>query len=63
MNKESRFWQAIKSAASAMFGVQNSNNHRKDFESETPFPFILAGVILVISLLFIVAAVVKAVVP
>ena len=46
-----------------MFGVQNSKNHREDFESETPFPFMLAGVILVISLLFIVAAVVKAVVP
>ena len=63
MSNESSFWQAMKSAASALFGVQNSKQHQEDFDNETPFPFILAGVILVISFLFIVAAIVKAVVP
>ena len=53
----------MKSAAAALFGVQNAKNHQQDFENETPFPFILAGVILVISFLFIVAAIVKAVLP
>jgi hypothetical protein len=53
---------AFKSAAAALFGVQSSNNHKSDFESETPFPFILAGVILVIGFILIVAVIVSAVV-
>lgn len=63
MSKNTSLWQAMKSAAAAFFGVQNAKNHQQDFESETPFPFILAGVILVISFLLIIAVIVKAVVP
>lgn len=49
---------AFKSAAAALFGVQNSDSHKSDFESETPFPFILAGVILVIGFIIILVTVV-----
>lgn len=62
MTKSARFINAFKSAISALFGVQSSNNHKSDFESETPFPFILAGVILVIGFILIIAAIVSAVV-
>lgn len=60
MSRQS-FFQAFKSAIAAFFGVQSSNQHEQDFESETPFPFILAGVILVISFIFILVAVVSVV--
>lgn len=50
---------AFKSAASALFGVQNSKKHEEDFESETPFPFILAGVILVIGFVLVLVTIVK----
>ena len=63
MGKSSNFWQAFKSACSALFGVQSSQNHQRDFESHTPFPFILAGVILVIGFLLLVAVVVNSVIP
>ncbi|NVK25169.1 MAG: DUF2970 domain-containing protein [Gammaproteobacteria bacterium] len=63
MTKNKSLWQAMKSAGAALFGVQNSKQHQEDFENETPFPFILAGVILVISFLLIVAAIVRAVLP
>ncbi|GAA0301493.1 DUF2970 domain-containing protein [Psychrosphaera haliotis] len=51
--------QAFKSAAAAFFGVQKSESHEKDFESETPFPFILAGVILAIGLVLLLVTIVN----
>lgn len=63
MSKKTSFKTAFKSALSALFGVQNSSKHKEDFESETPFPYILAGVILVIGLVLMLVAVVSAVVP
>jgi len=63
MSKLTTFINAFKSASAALFGVQNANNHKSDFESETPFPFILAGVILVIGFILIIAAIVSAVLP
>ncbi|MBU2919259.1 MAG: hypothetical protein ACJAZB_000124 [Psychrosphaera sp.] len=63
MSKINVFINAFKSAFSALLGVQNSNNHKQDFESETPFPFILAGVILVIGFILILVAIVSAVLP
>lgn len=53
------FFQAFKSAIAAFFGVQSSEQHKQDFESQTPFPFILAGVILVISFIFILVAIIS----
>jgi hypothetical protein len=51
--------QAIKSAFSAMLGIQSSGQHKEDFESETPFPFILAGVILVVGFVLLLVSVVE----
>jgi len=61
MSRSKSFYQALKSALSAFFGVQTSTKHQQDFESETPFPFILAGIILIISFIFILVAVVNVV--
>lgn len=51
--------QAFKSALAALFGVQNSNQHQQDFEAETPFPFILAGVILVVGFVLLLISIVQ----
>lgn len=59
MNGEASFFQALKSAMAAFFGVQTSSQHEQDFESETPFPFILAGVILVVTFILILVGIVN----
>jgi len=53
------FLRALGSALAALFGVQKSNVHQQDFESETPFPFLLAGVILVIGFILVLVTIVK----
>lgn len=63
MTKKPSFKTAFKSALSAFLGVQNSKSHQQDFDSETPFPFILAGVILVIGFILLLIAIVSAVLP
>jgi len=63
MAKKISFWRAIKSAAAAAFGVQNDKTRQQDFNSDTPFPFILAGVILVIGFILLVATIVNVVIP
>lgn len=61
--KPNSFFEALKSAGAALFGVQNSNKHKQDFQSSTPFPFILAGVILVIGFILVLVAIVDVVLP
>lgn len=45
--KESRpgFWQVVVSVLAAAFGVNSRRNQERDFESSTPLPFIIGGVI------------------
>lgn len=61
MSRATSFFQALKSAMAAFFGVQTSTQHEQDFQSETPFPFILAGVILVVSFVLVLVAIVNVV--
>ena len=63
MSSKVSFKQALKSAAAALFGVQNDKTRQQDFDTSTPFPFILAGVILVIGFLLLVASIVNLVIP
>lgn len=63
MVKSNNFIEALKSAGAALFGVQNSDKHKQDFQSDTPFPFILAGVILVIGFILVLVAIVDVVLP
>ncbi|MCL1147513.1 DUF2970 domain-containing protein [Shewanella sp. 10N.261.52.F9] len=53
-----RFWQIFLSTIAAFFGVQTEKNRQRDFQTKSPIPFIVMGLILafifVASLLFIV---------
>ncbi|WP_076412413.1 DUF2970 domain-containing protein [Shewanella sp. UCD-KL12] len=53
-----KFWQLFLTTAAAFFGVQSEQNRQRDFQSSSPLPFILMGillaVILIITLIFIV---------
>ena len=58
MTKKATLLSALGSAMSALMGVQKSDKHKQDFENSTPFPFILAGVILVIGFILVLVTVV-----
>ncbi|MCZ4339498.1 DUF2970 domain-containing protein [Shewanella colwelliana] len=53
-----RFSQLLLSTLAAFFGVQTEQNRSRDFQSQSPIPFILMGIllafILVIGLIVIV---------
>ncbi|MGS0681742.1 DUF2970 domain-containing protein [Shewanella sp. 125m-7] len=53
-----RFWQIFSSTIAAFFGVQTEQNRVRDFQTSSPIPFIIMGIILAImfvsALLFIV---------
>ncbi len=53
-----RFWQIFSSTIAAFFGVQTEKNRQRDFQTTSPIPFIVMGLILafifVAGLLFIV---------
>ncbi|QYJ87894.1 DUF2970 domain-containing protein [Shewanella mesophila] len=50
--------QLLLTTIAAFFGVQTERNRQRDFQSQSPLPFIIMGIvmaiILVISLIFIV---------
>ncbi|MCS6193402.1 DUF2970 domain-containing protein [Shewanella baltica] len=57
----SRIWQVFQSTVAAFFGVQTDDNRKKDFQTSSPLPYIVMGivlaVILVASLMFLVGQV------
>lgn len=61
MAQINKLLRAFKSVFAAFLGVQNSKNHEQDFESENPFPFIFAGIVLAIGFILLVVGVVNAV--
>ncbi|MDD8060967.1 MULTISPECIES: DUF2970 domain-containing protein [Shewanella] len=44
------FWRVFSSTVAAFFGVQTEQNRQKDFQSQSPLPFIIMGIILAIGL-------------
>ncbi|MCT8988605.1 DUF2970 domain-containing protein [Shewanella phaeophyticola] len=44
------FWRILSSTIAAFFGVQTEQNRQKDFQSQSPLPFIIMGIILAIGL-------------
>ena len=40
------FWQVLASTAAAFFGVQTDENRRRDFQTSSPLPFIVMGIVL-----------------
>jgi len=43
-------WRVFKSTVAAFFGVQTEHNREKDFQTQSPLPFIIMGIILAIAL-------------
>lgn len=43
--KGTGFFNVVKSAASAAFGIQSQANRQRDFESGKPIHFIIAGIV------------------
>lgn len=45
-------WQVIKAVLAALIGVQSDKNRVKDFQSTSPLPFIVIGIITVLFFIF-----------
>lgn len=54
-------WQVFYSTLAAFFGVQSNENRQRDFQSHSPLPYIIMGImlaiILVVSLILLVSQV------
>lgn len=48
-------WKVFKAVFSAFIGVQSDKNRLEDFQSNSPIPFILVGILMV--LIFIISLV------
>ena len=59
MNNRPRLWHVLVSAFAAAFGVQSKNNLERDFNSNSIWPFIIAGLIFTLVFIAVVATVVK----
>jgi hypothetical protein len=49
MSRKASLWQVIKSVAASAIGVQSSKNYEQDFATSNPLPFIIVGIIFVLS--------------
>lgn len=58
-----RIWQIFQSTLAAFFGVQSDKNRTKDFQTHSPLPYIVMGIvlaiILVVSLILLVSQVLR----
>lgn len=45
-----RIWQVFYSTLAAFFGVQSNENRQKDFQTHSPLPYIIMGIMLAITL-------------
>ncbi|MBE8167028.1 MAG: DUF2970 domain-containing protein [Shewanella sp.] len=45
-----QLWQVFASTFAAFFGVQTENNRQRDFNTQSPIPFIIMGIIMAIML-------------
>ena len=53
------FFNVLKSALSAAFGVQSNKNRERDFTHGKPIHFIIAGILLTLTFLLIIGLLVK----
>ncbi|WP_299798591.1 DUF2970 domain-containing protein [uncultured Shewanella sp.] len=54
-------WELLLSTLAAFFGVQSEKNRKRDFQTTSPLPFIIMGLVLAIALVFTLLFIVKAV--
>ncbi|NRD75671.1 DUF2970 domain-containing protein [Shewanella sp. VB17] len=46
----SKTWRLFSSTLAAFFGVQSDKNRQRDFQTNSPLPFIIMGLILAVIL-------------
>ncbi|SFC40320.1 Protein of unknown function [Marinospirillum celere] len=51
--------QVIKSVLAAFLGVQSEKNRQQDFQSRSPWPFIVTGVVMTLVFVLVVASVAR----
>jgi len=47
-----KVWNLLLSTLAAFFGVQSEQNRKRDFQTSSPLPFIIMGIVLAIVLVF-----------
>ncbi|RTR30196.1 DUF2970 domain-containing protein [Shewanella atlantica] len=47
-----KVWDLLISTLAAFFGVQSEQNRKRDFQTNSPLPFIIMGIVLAIALVF-----------
>ncbi|RTR36460.1 DUF2970 domain-containing protein [Shewanella canadensis] len=47
-----KVWDLLISTLAAFFGVQSEQNRKRDFQTSSPLPFIIMGIVLAIALVF-----------
>jgi len=57
--KQPSLWQVAQSVGAALFGVQTSKNHERDFTHGKPSQYIILGLIAVVIFIGTIIAVVK----
>lgn len=54
-----KFKQIILAIIAAFFGVQTQKNRKKDFQSQSPLPYIICGVVITIILVIMLLSLVS----
>lgn len=49
----------LQSVLAGAFGVQSSKRHQEDFSSQTPWPYIIAGIIFTVGFVVVLALIVS----
>lgn len=55
------FWQVVQSVLAGAFGVQTNEARRRDFQSGSPMPYIVGGVVFTVLLIVVLVVVVNVV--
>ncbi|MCW3172760.1 DUF2970 domain-containing protein [Shewanella subflava] len=53
------FWRVLSSTIAAFLGVQTEKNRQRDFNTTSPVPFILMGIMLTIVMVLTLVAIVN----
>lgn len=55
------FWQVVQSVLAGAFGVQTNEARKRDFQSGSPVPYVIGGVVFTVLLIAILVVVVNVV--
>jgi hypothetical protein len=61
--QEISFWRAVVSVLQASFGVQSAENRKRDFQSRSIMPYVVAALLFTAAFILVLAGVVALVLP